>query len=273
LKFNPGLGYGAALTMIQKSFRSCVTQIPVWWLFFAFSMVVFCVGKAHPSSKTSQPFSEPTYCHPNKFDESEFSLGAYEEMQRKGLVRAHAFKLGKVTLVGAGVGNSKSQALIDLAEQFAPQAKKKRYCTWYLNHPKLDKPDQSTRIQASKTFIHRDIEKSPVLLNEQEAVEQFSRILEKSFDEGESSFLSCAKEENYIALGCNEMMHRGPTVFGMLLAFSGCSPEHALEITNQVWGLNGVKRKVRLAIIKKAYSWGEMKQESRKKLAALFSQN
>jgi hypothetical protein len=67
------------------------------------------------------------------------------------------------------------------------------------------------------------------------------------------------------------MAHRGPTVFGMLLAYSGCSAEHSLEITNQIWGLNGVKRKVRLAIIRKAYELGNTQKESRKRLAELFS--
>ncbi len=97
------------------------------------------------------------------------------------------------------------------------------------------------------------------------------KVLENTFDKGKINFLNCAKEEKYIALGCNEMMHRGPTVFGMLLAFSGCEPEHALEIVNQTWGLNGVKRKVRLAVIRKAFELASTHPESRKQLQELFS--
>ena len=108
-------------------------------------------------------------------------------------------------------------------------------------------------------------------MTEKEAVAEFMNILEKTFDSSSTSFLSCASEQHYIALGCNGMRHRGPTVFGMLLAFSGCSPKNALEISNQIWGLNGVKRKVRLAVIEKAYELGASHRSSREKLAQLFS--
>jgi hypothetical protein len=229
--------------------------------------------QAESKAEAAILLKEPSYCHPSTFDEKEFSLGTFEQMESKGLIRAHAFRLGKVTVIGAGVGNSQSSALIELAQKYAAGSKEhskdKNYCTWYLNHPK--KPTDLTRIEAAKTFIQKDIVKGPQSMTEEEATQEFMKVLENSFDQGSKSFLSCASEESYIALGCNEMMHRGPSVFGMLLAFSGCSPEHSLEITNQVWGLNGVKRKVRLAIIRKAYELGMARLESRKKLAALFS--
>ncbi len=222
---------------------------------------------------------EPAYCDPAAFDEKEFTLGTFEELEEIGLVRPHAFHLGKVTLVGVGVGNSKAQALVELAQshtsvpfslkdQSKADLKVKKYCTWYLNHPK--KPLDSLRENAAKTFNQKDINRSPVLLNEADATAEFMSVLEGTFDQGPVSFLSCASEQHYIAMGCNEMMHRGPTAFGMLLAFSGCSPAHSLEIVDQAWGLNGVRRKVRLAVIRKAYELGEAHQGSRKRLADLF---
>jgi hypothetical protein len=227
---------------------------------------------AQVSSSVLSQELEPSYCQPTSFDETEFSLGAFEKMRKVGLVRAHGFKLGQVTVIGAGVGNSNPSALIQLAEKFSPGSQDQKYCTWYFNHPKGGEAQDVTRIQAAKIFNHRDVPKSPVNLSSSAAEKEFMNALEKTFSQEKTSFLSCAENQKYIAMGCNEMMHRGPTVFGMLLAYSGCSPEHSLEITNQIWGLNGVRRKVRLAVIRKAYELGSEQFESRKRLAELFSE-
>jgi len=226
---------------------------------------------------TTLSAQEPSYCDPGVFDEKEFSLGSFEKLTEEGLVRPHAFHLGKVTLVGVGVGNSKVSALEKLARENSQTQSKSaeeklrstKYCTWYLNHPK--KSPDPLRESAAKAFNQRDVKISPVELTEDQAVSEFMDVFQNTVDEGSVNFLSCAQNEHYIALGCNEMMHRGPTVFGMLLAFSGCTPEHALEITDQEWGLNGVKRKVRLAVIRKAFELGSAHKASRKKLAELFS--
>lgn len=218
--------------------------------------------------------SEPRYCSPAYFDEAEVQLEALglpdSVVNDKTLVRTHVFRLGKVTLVGVGVGDSKPAALKALAQKLAPQAVKSKYCTWYLNHPK--NASEKEKVEASKTFVFKDIPKNPREMTVSEAEEVIPLLMDTVFDQDPISFLSCASEQHYVAMGCNGMKHRGPTVFGMLLAFSGCTPEHALEITNQVWGLNGVKRKVRLAAIKKAFEQGGERAESRKKLAELLSQ-
>jgi hypothetical protein len=212
--------------------------------------------------------SEPSYCDPERFDETEISLNSEGKGKSPALVRAHAFKLGKVTLVGLGVGDSTVKEVIELSQRLAPGKKVPNYCTWYLNHPKSEK-DLNKKL-ASTTFMHRDIVKNPKFLTPEEATTDFANVLSSSFDQGIVNFVSCATEQNYLALGCNEMMHRGPTVFGMILAFSGCSPNHALEIVNQTWGLNQVKRKVRLAVIQKAYQMGQERKESRKRLSQAF---
>ena len=229
-------------------------------------------AKVIQSSRESQG-SEPAYCDPGRFDEKEMDLGSYESQVASGLLRAHAFKLGKVTLLGLGVGDSKTSAIIELAKKYSDHmTQDKRYCTWYLNHPKGTSPQEDeSRIKASQSFNFFDLKKNPMSMTEKEAVAEFMNVLEKTFDSNSTSFLSCATEQHYIALGCNGMRHRGPTVFGMLLAFSGCSPKNALEISNQIWGLNGVKRKVRLAVIEKAYELGASHRSSREKLAQLFS--
>lgn len=245
----------------------------------AISMLVSGMGGG--GSVLAAP-SEPAYCDPSAFDERELKLGDGLELERSGLNRVHAFKLGKVTLVGVGVGNSKASALKELEQKHSVKSSstlgksvsnpspENKFCTFYLNHPKGDGND-GPRLEASKAFNHKDIIPNPSQLTEDVAAKEFMAVIEKTFDRESTNFLSCAQEDNYIALGCNGMMHRGPTVFGMVLAFSGCTPEHALEVANQTWGLNGVKRKVRLAVIKKAYELGSARPESRKKLADLFS--
>jgi hypothetical protein len=227
-------------------------------------------ANAAPQSVISKPPEvEPSYCDPAQFDEAEIP---YETVQGKGrepgLFRAHAFRLGKVTLVGLGVGDSPVEEVIRLSKRLVPENKAPNYCTWYLNHAKSPK-DRNKKLAAS-TFIHRNIEKNPMLQNEEQATTDFMQILSTSFDQGTVNFTSCVSEQHYLALGCNGMEHRGPTVFGMILAFSGCSPVHSLEIANQIWGLNGVKRKVRLAIIQKAHELGQIRKESRKRLSEAF---
>lgn len=225
---------------------------------------------AAQSAQVSGAEVEPSYCDPARFDEIEIPLGdeGKEKGQGSGLDRVHAFRLGKVTLVGLGVGDSPVKEVIELSKRLAPGNKDPHYCTWYLNHAKSEK-DLNKKL-ASTTFVHRNIAKNPVFLTEDQAVKAFMEVLSSSFDQDPVNFISCASEQNYLALGCNEMMHRGPTVFGMILSFSGCSPAHSLEIVDQTWGLNHVKRKVRLAIIEKAYQLGQTRKESRKRLSEAF---
>ncbi|MEO5968666.1 MAG: hypothetical protein ABIQ95_01960 [Bdellovibrionia bacterium] len=222
---------------------------------------------ASKSSNLAVTEIEPSYCDPAKFDETEIPLEGGKE-RTSSLARAHAFRLGKVTLVGLGVGDSPVKDVIELSKRLAPGSKASNYCTWYLNHAKSEK-DLNKKL-AETTFVHRDIEKNPIALTEEEASTIFMKTLLTSFDQDTVNFISCASEQNYLALGCNEMMHRGPTVFGMILAFSGCSPSHSLEIVDQTWGLNHVKRKVRLAVIQKAYQLGQDRKDSRKRLSEAF---
>ena len=104
-----------------------------------------------------------------------------------------------------------------------------------------------------------------------QALSAFKQI-EEAFDTKKGpSFLSCAENRHYLALGCNSMAHRGPTVFGMLLAFSGCTPEHSLEIVNHIWGQNGVSDETRLTLIQEGATHGKTRPESREHFRELFS--
>ena len=77
------------------------------------------------------------------------------------------------------------------------------------------------------------------------------------------SFVSCAIDHGYIAMGCDGMKHRGPSVFAMLLAYSGCSAKNAATIANKLWGLNFVKEATREAIAEKAFEMGQRQPQMR----------
>lgn len=241
-------------------------------------LVIICLFTSlHVSAKNHH--KEPLYCHPDVFDEKEILIKERYEFEKDGLIRVHIFKVGQMTLAGLAVGESKVEGTKKLALRFAPGSENDKYCTWYLNHPSdtlhNNQPDplKENKLIAAKDFIHRDIVRNPRDLTSDEAIKEVMSVMTTSFTEENDSFLKCAEKYHYIALGCNGQKHRGPTVFGMLLAFSGCHPESALEIANQIWGLNQVKRKTRLAIIKQAYELGQKYPNKRKRLQHLFLNN
>ncbi len=213
--------------------------------------------------------TDPEYCKLENFKKHEISLGSPESLKEMGLKNIHAFQLGQVMLIGLALGDSRAQTLIQLAKARAPRVGDKRYCTWYLNHPNKNEPyDQTTRIEAAKFFNHRDIMRSPSLLQDDEAILEIWKAVEKDFDSQPISFLSCALENHFIALGCNGMAHRGPTVFGMLLAFSGCLPKQAFAIANHYWNPEGLREEIRLGAIEKTYKFGLKHAGSRKRMVS-----
>jgi hypothetical protein len=99
---------------------------------------------------------------------------------------------------------------------------------------------------------------------------EYRAVLQDQFAKAPISFLSCLENNKILIMGCNAQMHRGPTVFGMLLSFSGCSAEHSAEIVNSLWGLNGVKAEVRLAIIDEGRKLGDEDPNARLRLQRAF---
>lgn len=206
--------------------------------------------------------AEPHYSNLETFKTLEVSLGTTDALKKKKIKNAHAFKLGDVMLIGLAVGDSNPASVMQLAIEHARSAPDLNYCTWYLNHPKSSEPfDQTSRIEAARLFNHRDIKRSPSLLQEQEAIVEIWDAIEKVFFEESPSFLECVLDQHYLAIGCNGMVHRGPTVFGMLLAFTGCSVQHSLEIIDYFWPSEGLKNEVRRALLQKAYAFGQQHQE------------
>lgn len=179
--------------------------------------------------------SEPNYCDPTKFTNYEVRVN------QSGLNRAREFKIGSLSIVGVGVGSSSTQALQKLALQHSITLNTKKYCTWYFNQGNQE---------AEQAFIHQPLSKPTG--SQDKVSNEFYNKLHVDFEIAAPSFITCAAEEHYIAMGCNSQKHRGPSVFAMFLAYSGCTPEHSVQIANQLWGENGIPTENRLALARMA---------------------
>jgi hypothetical protein len=222
-------------------------------------LVVAVLCRVSAGGAAEGPPAEPAYCDPATFSRLEVPLAKEE---RKHVKRLHVFRLGRVTVAGLAVGHSAPAAVRALAGRFSRAGTGERYCTWYLN---------DGNPEASRTFNFHYVP-NPILLDETRGPAVYLQALDSSFAADAESFLSCAEQHGFLALGCDGMRHRGPTVFGMLLAFSGCAPEHALRIANDFWDLNGVRPAVRLAIIRAAYDRGRAHPGESERLRALLAE-
>lgn len=200
---------------------------------------------------------EPAYCDPEVFRHLEVPMPSAEAS------RLHAFRIGAVTLAGMAVGNSRVEAVEDVARELSTAGPDEKYCTWYYN---VRNPE------AARVFNHHPVLASPIQMRPAEATETFLQVVAPSFDQGEISVISCVERFGYVALGCDAQQHRGPTAFAMLLAFSGCTPEHAVAIVDGLWGLNGVPLEVRTAVARAGYDLGQQRPESRRRLQAKLTQ-
>jgi hypothetical protein len=197
---------------------------------------------------------EPMYCHPATFYRHEMKPSAETKTKR-----LHLFRLGRVTLAGLSVGGSRPSEVKDLAHEFSSASQSEGYCTWYLN-----KGNPLARREFNWHYVDHPG------TNAEKSVRDFEQSLGPSFDQDSVSFVSCAENYGYIAMGCDGQMHRGPTGFAMLLAFTGCTPEHSVEIADRLWGLNGVPYETRLAVAKRGFEMGAERPVSRERLARLF---
>lgn len=190
--------------------------------------------------------SEPAYCDPETFFKNEIQTQA-------GIWRHHTFRFGDVILLGGAIGYSNPFKVTGFAENNSTATSAEKYCTWYYNEG---------NDFASTLFNHHYVS-NPQKVTEVTGPEEYREVLKDQFAKANMSFLSCLENHKYLAMGCNGQMHRGPTVFGMLLSFSGCSSKNSLTIVNKLWGANGVKPEVRQAIIEEGFSLGNDDPQAR----------
>jgi hypothetical protein len=201
---------------------------------------------------STQGHTEPSYCSVAAFKSHEVS---YSDSSLK---RLHVYELGKVHLAGLGIGTSSYKAIEKMVKAYSDNGKAQKYCTFYFNQG---------NIFAAHVFDHH-----PLPNPGSQSVEKTEKIYGDEFSEIMSepnNFVSCAKSGS-VVLGCNSQKHRGPTMFGMLLAFSGCEPQHAADIVNEVWGLNGVPAENRLAAIEQASALAAINPDLSSELQSLF---
>lgn len=196
---------------------------------------------------------EPAYCDPKIFLSK-------ESTKLNTLIRDHIFKFDDTIILGAAVGLTPSLNIIAYATNNSNVTSAENYCTWYFNEGNEN---------ATVKFNHFYVE-NPKNLTVTSGPAEYRQILQDQFAKSSISFLSCIEQHKYLAMGCNGQMHRGPTVFGMLLSFSGCSATQSAKIVNSLWGLNGVKAEVRLAIIEEGYKLGNEDPDARLRMQKAF---
>ena len=193
----------------------------------------------------AQAFASPSFCSLNNLLSKQVSYSS------KGIDRSHIFKLGKITLAGLAVGTSDAAEVSSMANSFGG----KNSCVWYLNKGNRN---------AQKRFSNYPLPYP----SEKANLSGFEDFMEEMISSG--NFESCVKENHFLALGCNEMKHRGPTAMGMVLTFAGCSAQEASNIVNTLWGLNGVAESVRLEVINQGVEYRQRYPQIAKQFQGLL---
>lgn len=195
--------------------------------------------------------NEPMFC---SYD---FLKDSQVEINIEGLKREHVFQVGDLTLAGLAVGKSDIESTILMAEALSGVSQEENYCTYYFN-----KGNDEAETRFNHTYVSNPRFRGTSIANQYE-----ERLGYLFTSEQPKTFLDCAINHNYIALGCNSQKHRGPSVFAMLLSFAGCHPEVSTDIANKLWKKNLVSKKTRRAIAEKGWMFGHYYPDLRKKLA------
>ncbi|RYZ72847.1 MAG: hypothetical protein EOP05_10595 [Proteobacteria bacterium] len=211
-------------------------------------------AQAHAEQSTQTSSSEPRYC----------TVEAFKKLERGNnipyLDRAHVFQVGQLTLAGLGVGNSDHRYVQSLADQYGDYQAYEKSCVFYFNKGNDD---------AIAAFNQQYVT-SPILKSKKVA-SKYDEVISPLIDQTAVNMLSCAEDHKFIAMGCDGMRHRGPSVFAMLLAYSGCTAENATKIANAVWGTNHVPTGTRTAIAQKGWEAGNRNPAGRARLQKLMT--
>ncbi len=201
--------------------------------FFLLTAVLGSIGTS-PLAQAANAL-EPAFCNPATFSKYEVKYSG------KAPERLHVYKIGQLTLAGMAVGNSNVSDVIGVAKKYSTAGTRDKYCTWYLNDGNKE---------ASQEFDYNPLPK-PTGSQYDSMSKKWMSIVGDEFDQEALSFVSCAEDFKYIGMGCDGQKHRGPTVFGMLLSYAGCSPANSVAIVNKIWGENGITPQMRKALAQK----------------------
>jgi hypothetical protein len=210
--------------------------------------------KASPQDVTSV-IAEPAYCREFAEGGAPDITGTLDSRLRDkfNTKKTRLFELGKTRILTLPICKSgrtpadlraiAASAQVGSGQPLAPDA-----CTFNLTEDCEDDP------RGRPPFSSYSLKKPSKKFNGEngrERREEFFNTILPAFKGQGATFLKCARQ-GFIALGCGGMVHRGPTVVGMLLAYSGCRPESALKATRAYWG-DDVNDETRLTLYKMAY--------------------
>lgn len=224
-------------------------------LALALSLATTAVSASAFAAPAPTP-SEPSWCNVETFKSFE------RETTTPYLKRAHTFQVGKLKLVGLGVGASDHRWTRYMAESNSKFQAYEKSCTFYFND---GNPDAITAF--NQQYVSSPIFKSP----SSGIAQKYEDLISPMIDKNTVNMIGCAQKHGYLAMGCDGMKHRGPSVFAMFLAYSGCSAKSATKIANEVWGNNFVPTNTRESIAQKGFEAGARNPAGRRQLQRLFS--
>lgn len=189
--------------------------------------------------------TEPNHCTIAYLHQHELSSPS------KALERLHLYNFSNHHLAGLAVGDSDTSATKSLA--LSLDTLDKKYCTFYFNDGNQ---------LAAELFHYQPIKTNPIFSSSPKEFEQ--KVLPLL-----PQMIGCL-DEGYLALGCDGMKHRGPSVFSMLLSVSGCSPERSADLVEYLWSKNFVSHETRVGIARVGFEYGNTHPAIRQTLQRIF---
>lgn len=220
----------------------------------AHTALIFSLWILASAAQAQNP--EPAYCNPKTFETLEVKAGINQAPDR-----LKVYKLGSAYFAGMAVGNSDFSQVQSVAKKFSTSSTRDNFCTWYVN---------DGNHEAEVSFNHQYLE-NPRDLDVATGPQEYLKVIGDDFSRSANNFLTCFEKHKYVGVGCNGMKHRGPTLFAMVLAYSGCLAKNAAKIANTLWGLNGVNESVRQAIVQGAYDLGTSEPDARLRMQKVFT--
>lgn len=203
-----------------------------FFLVFALGISFFSpFASGNAKEQNSLENTRPAYCSAENFwKNSESGLDFDRESGVKRMIR---FRLGSRHLVGLAVGQSDAFATAGVALKATGSVMDGNYCTWYFNEG-----NESASTLFNWAYFPKP--SSNVWLSPEARKLGWAEIQDLytlGFYEAIPRMVQCLARHRYLAMGCNGMRERGPTLFGMVLAFAGCTPQEVSAIVNPIWGL------------------------------------
>ncbi len=223
--------------------------------------IPFVLGIAVLAWSALASADEPRFCDPATFLNHKINVqNAFPARTLASLEKLHVFQIGSLKIAGLAVGHSETSAVQEMAQLLGQSDERQKYCTWYLNDG-----------DRKKTKIFNWHYLSYPYGDPSDEIATYVPAMKAMIEDNGVNFIDCAENQNFIALGCDGMAHRGPSAFAMFLSYLGCTPEHSVEIAVTLWGKNGIKNSMRLTLAAEAKKMGQQNSAVRDKFLRLMN--